>query len=199
MSPRGVDVATGDGVTLNQTKNGIGQSLDQMVRQASNIRGYLNTVIYRQYMEAQKTRWITENTSEGSKWDALNPAYATRKKRVYGGGPKYKMVSTIGTKGFSGKEVVGQYKAYPGSGEKMLVATSRLYGSVLGPKANMSNVLGAGDHRKVVTDNSIIISTVVPYAADVAKIRPFMGFGKLTISKMKQGLKDFLFLRKKGF
>jgi len=198
MSHQGGEMAYG-AASLHKTKDGIGKRLDEMVSQAGNVRAYLNTVVYRQYMEAQKTRWITENASEGSKWESLNPAYAERKKRVYGGGPKYKMVSTLGTKGFSGKEVVGQYKAYPGSGTKMLVATSRLYGSVLGPKADLSNVLGSSDHRKIVTDRAIIISTVVPYGADVAKVRPFMHFGKATMGKMKSGLKDFLFLRRKGF
>lgn len=198
MSRQGGDMAEAALAKLNKTKDGIGKRLDEMVKQSGNVRAYLNTVIYRQYMEAQKTRWITENTSEGMKWQSLQPAYAQRKKRVYGGGPKFQMIGQAGTKGFVKKQI-GQYKAYPGSGNIMLVATSRLYGSVLGPKANLSNVLGSADHRKIVTDRAIIISTVVPYGADVSKIRPFMKFGKITMTKMKKGLKDFLFLRRKGF
>lgn len=147
--------------SLKKTQNGIENRLNGMIDRASGMQGFLDRVIFRLYQNAQRQRWMTENQSEGEKWRPLSPGYDIWKKK--------------------------KFASFPGGGEKMLIATNRLFPSVVGE---------SGETRKVVTNRGLVVATTVPYAPKVAEIRPFMKFGKATIDKMKKSLRDYIARKK---
>lgn len=93
-------------VKFTKVFSDIEKKIDAMVARSNRIQGYLNRVVYRQYQNAQRKRWMTENVSEGERWLPLNPAYAARKREVFA--------------------------SYRGAGRKMLIATGRLSQAVIG-------------------------------------------------------------------
>lgn len=130
-------------VSLKTLEDGIGQSLKAMISRARNMQGFLNRVVYKEYQNAQRERWISENDSEGTRWKRLTKPYSDYKKT--------------------------KFASYPGSGNRMLVATGRLYQSVIGPSS---------EHYKLTTSKSITIGTRVPYAKYVDEERTFTTFGE---------------------
>lgn len=124
---------------------------------ANSIESYLNRVVVDQYQIVQRKRWMTENASEGQRWEALNPIYAASK--------------------------LTRFKSYEGGGTKMLIATGKLFKSVIGP--------GAG-FRKVTTPRSLTISTTNEYAEYVDEVRPFTRYSRETIKKINQGVFDYI-------
>ena len=84
--------------------------LNALIDRGKSMQSFLDRNIYRIYQNAQRTRWMTENASEGGasdKWAKLNDLYAERKKKVYA--------------------------SYEGGGEKMLIAPGALFKAVIGP------------------------------------------------------------------
>lgn len=143
--------------------NGIEKRLDGMVSRAKNARGYLDRVVYQQYQDAQFMRWQTANASEGSTWKPLTHAYE-----------KYKLK---------------KFSAFPGGGRVLMVATSNLSKSVIGPRGGGSMPFG---HRKVVTESSLIVGTTVPYAGFADALRPFTKYSPATMRKIQKGLIAYL-------
>lgn len=82
------------------------KSLKKMVRQAKSSRSFLQMKVYPLYIKAQMKRWMTQNTSQGSEWEPLNPKYA-----------QYKLT---------------RFATGPGGGRKMMIATGDLYKSIIG-------------------------------------------------------------------
>ena len=158
------------------TKKGgdFSKHFDNLISRANAARTVLSVNVYKIYQNAQRKRWMTEGASEGKKWKALSPAYIERKKIMYGGGQKHKWIGGRG-KGRPWTKA-GKWPSYPGKGTKMLIATNRLYESVVGPHA---------DHRKMVTEKRLIVGTRVKYAHDVNKVRPFNHWSKDTLDKMR--------------
>lgn len=148
------------GVSVLSIAKGIENQLDKMVKNANLLPGYLDRVVYRQYQKAQRKRWETENSdnfSAGGHWEALDPGYAAYKRK--------------------------KFASYRGGGEKILIATGRLFEGVIGPSQ---------DHEKLVTERQIIISTSVPYAHYVDEDRTFTKFSPMFYSDVYQGLKEYL-------
>ena len=143
---------------LSTVKDGINQYLRGVRQRRSALQGYLNRNVLEQYRNAQRKRWMTENASEGTVWTRLNPGYASRKKK--------------------------QFAAYEGRGTKMLIATNKLFKSVIGP--------GNG-FRKVTTPKTLTLSTSVEYAKHVDEARSFTGFGAKTMSEIYGGIAKFIF------
>lgn len=94
---------------------GITDRLNAMRKRANAMQGFLNRNIFTMYQNFQRERWMTENRSEGVRWERLNPEYQSRKKR--------------------------QFAAYPGKGTKMLIATGTLLESVIGPGKGFRKVV----------------------------------------------------------
>lgn len=94
-----------DGARTQVKNPGVRDSLNAMVSRARNIRSYLNTVVVRQYQDAQMKRFQTENESEGATWVPLTPRYLAQK--------------------------LIKYAESPGGGRKMLIATGRLSDAAL--------------------------------------------------------------------
>lgn len=96
--------------SITSVSKTIEKRLDQMIKQASQTRAFLERVVYREYIKAQRKRWMTEGATDGwgplQKWTALNTKYAAWKRR--------------------------RYAAAPGGGRKMLIATQRLFLAVVG-------------------------------------------------------------------
>jgi len=150
-------------IKMTSLSKKIEDRLNRLVENANLVDGYLERVVYRQYQKAQKDRWTTENTSAFSaprKWDALDPSYAAYKKR--------------------------KFSDFIGHGEKMLIATGRLFQGVIGPSE---------DHRSVIGDKKIEIYTSVPYASYVDEDRSFTKFSPSFYSDIFKGLNDYLMKR----
>lgn len=90
-----------------------------MVKRANLVPGYLNRVVYRQYQNAQRERWKTENNGEdftGGRWEPVDPVYAAYKKK--------------------------KWADSPGGGGKLLIRTKRLFDSVVGPHSDHLKLVG---------------------------------------------------------
>lgn len=118
--------------------NAILGRLQKKVNRAKNPAAFLRNVAYPMYQRFQRQRWMTQNASEGDKWKPLNPRYAKSKLR--------------------------RYADFPGGGQRMMIATGRLFASVIGPSK---------DHRRLIKGSKMIISTGVEYAEDANSKRPF--------------------------
>lgn len=138
---------------LKDTENGIIQRLNQMISDVDNISGYLNRIVYPQYQAAQIERWKTEGSSEGIPWASLNKSYQEYKKR--------------------------KYASYSYGGTKMLIATGKLFDSVVKAK-------------KIVKRRSIEVYTTNEYAKYVDEERDFTSWSKSTMSEIKKGLIDYI-------
>ena len=72
---------------LNRISSKVSDALTKMVATPNFLPGYLNSVVMRQYQQAQVTRWQKNNDSwefSGGRWDELSPEYAAWKARKYG-------------------------------------------------------------------------------------------------------------------
>lgn len=143
--------------SLKVTSNGASLKIGTMLDRAESMRSFLNDNIYRIYQNAQRDRWMTVNNSQGKEWRALDPVYAVLKRKIYA--------------------------TYEGGGTKMLIATGRLYKSVIGP--------GQGQ-RKIVTNRSLYIATGVEYAGFVDEVRPFTTWGDPFRKKVSKAISDFV-------
>jgi hypothetical protein len=138
---------------LKQTENKITKKLDDMVKRGRSGRYFITKEVYPRYQEYQVMRWKTENWG---KWPKLNPEYA-----------KKKLVKHAGD---------------PGQGRVMMIATSRLYGSVVGRVSNGTPpTRGLEHHFRVITDTSLIVGISetegeMQYAKRANASRPFFGF-----------------------
>ena len=144
--------------SLKVVENGVSLKIGSMIDRGQAMRSFLNRNIYRIYQNAQRERWETINNSQGREWKPLNEVYAQRKKRLFA--------------------------SYEGGGSKMLIATGRLFKSVVGP--------GKGQ-RKIVTNKSLYIATSVPYAGFVDDVRTFTTWGAPFRQKVKKAVSDFIF------
>lgn len=82
------------------------------------------------------------------------------------------------------RQKLKRYATYPGSGRKLLIATGKLVDAVSGKDSTF--------HRKLVTNDKMIISVTVPYGSFVNERRPFMRMGEATIKKMRDGLIKYM-------
>lgn len=137
--------------------NAIINRLEKKVRRAKNPQAFLRNIAYPMYQRFQRQRWITENVSEGDQWKRLNPRYAKSKRKVFA--------------------------SYPGAGQKMMIATGRLFASVIGPSK---------DHRRLIRGSKMIISTAVEYAEDANKERPFFPLSDRSMGAIHNAFKKWV-------
>lgn len=136
---------------LRMTEDGISIFLEGVKNRNSTMSSYLNRYLYPKYIAAQTERWITENASEGVQWMPITPKYAERKKT--------------------------KFAAYPGAGQALMVATSKLAYAAQGQKGAL----------KIITDSSMTVgidTSVVEYAAYPGVERPYMEFSPGTLQDM---------------
>jgi len=151
-------------ISLKTIEKGITDRLNGMLAREKAMQSFLNKNIVELYRNVQRARWMTENSTEGQTWTALNPNYK-----------KWKLV---------------RFAQFEGGGQLMLIATGKLYKSVIGP--------GAG-FRKVVTPRSLIISTNVDYAKHVDEggkhvvARPFTKYSEESKKLFRKAIAGFLF------
>lgn len=95
---------------IQKTQNSVTQALQEKIERGKSMRAFLDRVVYTEYQNAQRERWMTEGASEGFAWPALKSlTYIRQKSR--------------------------KFAAFPGGGKKMMIATGRLYNSVTGDSA----------------------------------------------------------------
>ena len=76
-----------------------------------------------------------------------------------------------------------KFAAYEGAGTKLLIATGTMYHAVVGP---------AQGQLKLVTNTKLYISTDVPYAGEVNKLRNFSRWSSDTYASFNRAIKDFI-------
>lgn len=151
-------------VSISAASRSIETALKGMVDRAKLAEGYLNRVVYREYQNAQRERWVSENAGsdfKGGIWDRLTIAYQEMKFR--------------------------EFYDYPGHGEKMLIATKRLFDATVGPPGGT-----ATEHTKLVDNHSIRVLVSVPYAKYVDEHRTFTQWSEIFYRRIYGGLKDYL-------
>jgi hypothetical protein len=160
--------------------------MQKIMSRARDLSSYFDTVVFRQYQNAQKKRFMTENASEGAPWAALNSKYAVGKLKMY--------------------------KRFPGGGRRMLIATNALSNAVTGSDPTLSRKLAEPrrltigiDAQAVADMREKLMGQVVSrrpskkpkkdaktYAQWVNEKRPFMNFGATTRMQIRQGLRAFI-------
>jgi hypothetical protein len=159
--------------SLISTKQDIRKKLDEMLERARprSTKDFLTHCAYPMYMVRQMRRWMTEGSSEGVTWAPLSHKYA-----------EWKLINMAGM---------------PGHGAKMLIATGKLFESVVGRELKrepseisytdaggqekISLTGGIGDsglphHFVKVTESSLTVSTDLEYAKDVNAARKIWFF-----------------------
>lgn len=106
---------------IKRIEKGGEKRFKQLLDRARESRTFLNTYVYRTYQNAQRNRWMSENTTQGRQWKALDPVYKKRK--------------------------LTKFAEYDGQGRKMLVATGRLYKSVFGDSSEHRKIVDATELR----------------------------------------------------
>lgn len=147
-------------------EDGITKALEGMISRANLSRGYLDRVVYKQYQNAQRKRWETENTSETGQWASYIPDKDGVLKY-----PTYKLK---------------KFASSPGGGSKMMIASGKLFAAAVGP--------GEG-HLKEVGERSLVVGIdtgSVPYAEYPAEKRPIMEFSPATITEWLEGMRDYV-------
>lgn len=187
---------------LKIVQDGITPRLQAMINRAKSVQSFLNSTIYTMYQNLQLQRWMTEGSSEGNGWPALNSTYAQYKLRRYGGGAKFKWIGGMG----EGRpwEPDGSWPSSPGGGTKMMIGTTRLVSAVVGPNDSYNE--GLRFHRKMVDAKSIRISVDTSQTAgkkdpgscyfEYALVaRDYVFFSQSHVNEMKAALKAYV---KKG-
>lgn len=94
-------------LSITTESNGIVLNLNKKLERINSMQGFLNKNVYQMYQNAQRTRWMTENSSETGRWKRLEPRYEQYKRT--------------------------KFASYDGQGTKMLIATGALFKAVVGP------------------------------------------------------------------
>lgn len=174
---------------FEKLEDGISKQLEGLLDRSKKLQAFLNTNVYRKYQVMQLDRWMTENGSQGSRWDSLSAQYAKRKKIIYGGGPKHKWVGGAPNPW----RAAGTWPTYPGAGNVMLVGTGELVSSTIGPGLTGSPYKNDSKyHRKLVGEDFIEISTTIPYGQHVADRRPFMEFGDESMDEIYAMIEQYV-------
>lgn len=133
------------------------KNLRSMIARGKSSRTFLQKHAYPAYLGAQRKRFQTENKSQSQQWAALNPKYAAYK--------------------------VNKYASAPGGGRKIMIATGKLYKSII----------GEGDgHFKLITDKEMVVGTSIPYATFPARTRSIMKFNPDFIRRLKEQWSQYL-------
>lgn len=146
---------------LEQVKSGVEDRLKGMITRGKSVSAYMNRVLLKEYKDAQNERWQTQGASQEKQWAPLSPLYVRQKKK--------------------------RFASFPGGGNKMMVATSRLSAGALG--------LDSQYYYKIVTDNSFIFGInlgALPYAKYPGVRRPFMSFSDNTLKKWMDGIANYV-------
>ncbi len=109
---------------------GITDQLEGMVKRANLLPGYLNRVVYREYQNAQRARFNSENVGEdfdGGQWASVDPDYETWKEAKYGDNPV-------------------------GKGKKINIATGRLFMGLVGPSEDHRKLV---DEKSITITHSV--------------------------------------------
>jgi len=186
-----------DSASITAVKDSITPRLQAMLDRARTGQSFLIRVIYPMYKQMQLTRWQTENASEGNSWTPISASYAARKKRMYGGGNKYRYYPSLGL-----TRPIGKYPSYPGEGTKTMIATGRLFGAAFGPGSGMPE--GESFHRVRVTDTSLTISLnankkKTEYFKHANEARPITQFGPVSRALFKAKVKEYFAATRRTF
>jgi hypothetical protein len=121
---------------------------------ADDASVFFRYVVLPLYRKAQGERWQTRGASQNRSWKPLNKKYEASK--------------------------LIRFQKNPGAGRVTMIATSRLFGSVIGPGENFigDKLEGVKDHRRIIEKRKMTIKTAVPYAIYVMQKRNIYGFNK---------------------
>lgn len=148
------------------------ETLNKMAQSSMFFEGWANRRLPRLYANAQRTRWMTEGASEGPKWKKLSSGYAASKK--------------------------WRFASYPGAGNVVLIATSRLLAGLLPPEERKNERSFGEEFRKIIQNKKVTFKTTVPYADDVNQERPFSVWTQRTMNSFVRDYKTYLIASIRG-
>jgi hypothetical protein len=132
------------------------EGLDKMVRAGDFFAAWANRNLQKLYANAVRTRWISEGASETGKWSAIrSTSYKAWKQK--------------------------RFADYPGGGEKLLIASSRLLAGMLPPEERGDAIAHGEEFRKMIFGKRVTFSTSVPYAEEVDAERDISKWSDKTI------------------
>jgi hypothetical protein len=148
--------------------------VDEYITRPNSMKQFAETVLVPAYIEAQKKRWITENSSEGARWKPLNKDYAAYKKK--------------------------RFADFSGSGTKMMIATGSLYKAVIGEGSGFQKVVT--NKKLTISINPANVANAASramgrkvsenYAIEANLERPYMRFGDKTIEVFKKSIRNYI-------
>ncbi len=145
--------------SIEQVQGGIRFRLEGMIARGRSPSAFLNRNFLAMFKNAQRERFQTENSSQQGKWKALDPLYVRRRR-----------------------------KAFPGSGNAILVRTGRM--------AQGAQAIDSAYYYKTVSDDRFVLGInlgALPYATYPGRTRPFMSFTEETLTKWHQAIGDYIF------
>lgn len=151
-------------VLFEKKQDELSPALDELTTRASGMAAFFKTRIFPMYLNAQRSRWQTENSSEGAQWknyrEGSTGRYASYKRK--------------------------KWASAPGGGEKMMMASAKLFQVVTAEQSGLNQLFESTKMVLAVDDGA------VPYAKFAAAERPFMEFGDDTIQKMRDAISAFI-------
>jgi hypothetical protein len=150
-------------------KDSITNKINSLKIRSSNLEPFFRMTVLPFYRQKQGERWQTQGQSQGSKWDEYkNPGYKDYKQR--------------------------KYADFLGRGKIMMVATSRLLGSALGPGDNPfgGRLLGEEDHRRIIEPRKMLLQTATPYAGFASEKRDIFGFNPTFWKEIKSKMAKYI-------
>lgn len=114
------------GELLKSIDQAVTKNLQAKLKRARLITGFLNRVIYPMYQNAQRLRWVSQNTSEGTQWAELtSKSYIARKAIMFA--------------------------SFPGGGKELMIASGTLFASVTGDDLTYHKKIIQGNSMQIYT------------------------------------------------
>lgn len=143
---------------IMKVQDTVTKSLNNMIKTTNFFEQWAIKRFQPMFKRIQQKRWATEGASEGRQWDPISPSYAEWKRK--------------------------EYKDSFGHGEKLLIATGKLFKSL--------TLEEGGDWERILMRNTIVLNFDVEYARKVGEFRPILEFREATIKMIKEDFKDWI-------
>ena len=152
---------------LTPKDTNIEDRLKGMLTRAGLLASFMQRVTLQDYIDAQKRRFETKNSSEGATWKSLNEQYAERKAR--------------------------DFADAPGGGKEIMIRTGNLYFNAIGRGSGFRKEI---TNSKFIVGidpaGALDPKTGKEYVQYAAEVRPFMEFSELTLSKWRKKIADYV-------
>lgn len=143
---------------LKRTEDTVTTKLENMLKSTSFFEQYVTSRFQPKFQQTQQKRWQTENASEGAQWQPLNPRYSEYKKEKY----------------------ANEF----GHGEKLMIATGRLYRSL--------TLDDGGEWERILSGNTVVFNFPIEYAKTAGETRPILEFSQDTMRGFRDDFRSWM-------